>query len=195
MVYLFEEIEGDPMRSLLSSVLVIVALNLSLSLNGAVSQSRVSLASFFHPSHYLQEFEEQDYQSFHHLPINQEDMRNTYRLIHSLGTLSWYELLWQKREIESIGDKVDHLHPFRFLALIFRDPHLRECMKNIYSSSLKWHRFLKGLSEKMDKRSKAGELIPQLPGFCHVTDTDYDCVKPFIEKRDWEGFLKYMITK
>lgn len=130
---------------------------------------------------------------FRNLTVTQQERDKIFTLIHNMGTLGWTKLLFKKSAMEKIGDEIDHVHPMRFLAVIFANPHLKYCMGEVEKSSLKWGRFIKGCSKKMKKNHKDGNLIPHITGFAEEVGVNPDDCYQYLIREDYEGFVKFLI--
>lgn len=132
---------------------------------------------------------------YYALPMNGIDKDRTYQLIDQMGNKAWYELLWNKRKMEKLGDQVDHVHPLRFSGFIFSQPHLKESMKKVRSFSLKWYRFVDGFGGKMKRNAQSNNLLVHVPGFCHETGADEATVRKLIKEQNWEALLSHCIDQ
>ena len=136
----------------------------------------------------------EDSTHFHQLPITDKERGKIFTLISNMGTLSWPKLILKKKKLDKIGKDIDHVHPLRFLSVVFSQPHLKSCMREVAGSSLKWNRFIKGLSEKLKKNAKANNLMKHVTGFAETVGADpYECYN-YLIKQDWEGFVRYLIN-
>jgi hypothetical protein len=102
--------------------------------------------------------------------------------------------LWPKRkELEKMGDEIEsHVHPFRFMGTIFTRPELKRCMREIIDSRLKWGEFSQGFARRMFTEARKNNLAPYYVGFCQAVKVRPDEIRPFFEKADWGGLLKYL---
>jgi|GEM_PF-2737589 len=132
---------------------------------------------------------------FYDLPISQEERNKTYELIDMMGTEAWYNLLWHQSHLEKIGKEIDHVHPLRFTGVIFADPHLKECMREVRSFGLKWSRFIEGFSRKMTMNFAKRNVLCHLPGYCVETGGDYNTLLRLAQEQKWEAFLDHLINR
>ncbi|GAB4189476.1 MAG: hypothetical protein Tsb0015_10190 [Simkaniaceae bacterium] len=130
---------------------------------------------------------------FYKLAISETDKINVSKLIKKLADRNVIELLWHKKEMTRLGDKIEHLHPLRFIGYIYSRPDLIKCMKTISQNSFKWHAFVDGFAGGMDKEAKRNNLIAYLPGFCRETGAEENAIRNFISKHQWEELLRYYL--
>ena len=130
---------------------------------------------------------------FYELSLSESASAKIYKLIHNMGTLSWPKLLWKKRDMEKLGDQIDHVHPLRFLGVIMSNDHLKDCMREVRDSPLKMNRFMNGLSEKLDKNFKHHNLLMHIPGFAETVKKDPYRIEDLILKKKWRALVDYLL--
>ena len=140
--------------------------------------------------HHLDEFDES---LFHTLPIAEADRAVITKIIHYMGKNSVFKLLMKKSSLERDGDKIEHLHPLRFLWHIFTSNQLRADVKIIERSYFKWNGFMDGCRRRLDYMSKANNLEKYLPGFVKEVNIDHKQALNLVRKKDWENFVRLMI--
>ncbi|MEM8727716.1 MAG: hypothetical protein AAGE99_03290 [Chlamydiota bacterium] len=138
---------------------------------------------------------------FYSLPMSRTDQDHIYELIESMGGSGYWSLLKQKKRMEKLGDKVDDVHPLRFIAYIYGHPHLKGNMDKIMGDRFKRRGFLnghgkkEGFAQRMMKEMRRNNLIRYLPGFARSVRVDENEISPFFHRHDWEGLLRYLNKK
>lgn len=127
------------------------------------------------------------------LPINEEEKKLIYKLLHTMAKDNVFQLLMEKKKLEKIGKKINSVHPLRFLGTVFTNQHLKECMHEIKKSGFKWDNFIDGISDRMKEESGRNNLVPYLKGFCTTLQVSYDDVMSYIKGGDFEGLVKYLM--
>ncbi len=130
---------------------------------------------------------------YYSLDFSKSDVANTNKIIKSMGEHALYRLLLMKRELEKAGDRIEHVHPMRFIGHIFSHPKLANHMREVKRSRFKWSNFIGGFSRKMEAESKANNLIPYVAGFCEVTGANMQTVNHYILRKDWAGLVVHLI--
>jgi hypothetical protein len=135
------------------------------------------------------------------LPLTDEEGRIIYQIIDSVG--NWFEgKLWKKEaEIAALGNKVQHVHPFKFLETVLNTPHLKQAMIKIEDSflSLKWRGFFNGTDEspgftaKCEREYARDNLSRYIVGFCQAVKANPEQVCHFVEKKEWEKLVSFLI--
>lgn len=133
-----------------------------------------------------------------HLPITEKEAKIIWSIIDTIANSNLIALGFKKGDLEEKGRKINHVHPLRFLGTVFSDPYLKSCMKEIRSSYFKWNGFfegssIQGFSNRMDQEYKRNNLLPYIVGFSQAVNANPDQVRVYIQKRDWEGLVRYLI--
>jgi hypothetical protein len=127
------------------------------------------------------------------LPITEGEAQIIWEIIDTLAEKSIIQLGFMQGEMKRKGQLVNHVHPLKFLGTIFTNPHLKTCMKEVRTSYLKWTGFLGGLSGRLEQEYKRGNLMSHVPGFCVATHANPDQVAAFLQKKEWEKLVKYLL--
>lgn len=132
------------------------------------------------------------------LPITEKEAKIIWNIIDTIANSNLIALGFKKGDLEEKGHKINHVHPLRFLGTVFSDPYLKSCMKEIRTSYFKWNGFFEGssgqgFSNRMDQEYKRNNLLPYVAGFSQAVNANPDQIRVYIQKRDWEGFVKYLL--
>jgi len=134
------------------------------------------------------------------LPITEAEAQMIYQIIDTVGTNGLGTLYFKEDELKDLGNKVQHVHPLKFLEVVFTDPHLKECMKNVEEWPLtKLRGFMQGSGgtpgfiQKCERESSRNNLQPYVLSFCQAVKAHPDQVRDLIEKKQWEKLVRYLI--
>jgi hypothetical protein len=116
-----------------------------------------------------------------------------WKIIDTLASNNLLSLGFKKSDLEKKGRQVHHLHPLRFLGTILADPHLRECLKEVRTSSFKWNGFMDGLVPRLELEYHNRRLLQYLPSFCKAMHADVGPVNDFAQEHDWDGMVKFLL--
>jgi hypothetical protein len=130
---------------------------------------------------------------FHTLHLSSEDEKIIHKIISTMADKNIFSLLFEKRELERKGKQIEHLHPFRFLGVIFSSHHLKNAMREIRKSSFKWDGFMDGLSPRMREEAARDNLVPYIAGFAEYLDIDPERVEYYVRHHNWEGLVRYLL--
>lgn len=116
-----------------------------------------------------------------------------FELVSALGELSMPNLILNSIYYNRLGDRIRHVHPMHFIAFVQADPHLNQCMHEVYDNFLKWPCFLSEWGQKMSRERKRGSVQRQLPAFAEFVNRDYTLLEECVAKEDWSRFLQIVI--
>ncbi len=131
---------------------------------------------------------------FHQLEISQTDKKLISYIISSMAEKNMFQLGLQKKSLEKRGKQIEHVHPLKFLSFLFSQPHLRQAMQEIRTNYFKWNGFMDGLSKKLDSEANAQDLLPYVEGFATSLNVDSRRVAYYLEKKDWEALVVFLMN-
>lgn len=140
----------------------------------------------------LQPFADNAYAS---LPITHEEKQKIGKIVITLADNTVFQLLFERKFLERLGQEVHHVHPLRFLGTIFNNPRLVNCMHMIRMSGFKWGGFMDGISERLKGEIRAGNVDAYIPGFAQQLNVQAEDVQAYINHRDIEGLVLFLMAK
>ena len=130
------------------------------------------------------------------LVCTQEDVNNIVDLITTLGSHGKVDLLLNhKKRLRHIEQKIAHVHPLKFMAVIFTRPQLATHMRTLHTNWFIWSNFINGFANNMNNEFANHRIYPFLQSFCKEIKCKEQDIKPYVYKKDWEGLLKFFIYK
>lgn len=136
------------------------------------------------------------------LPLSETEAQIIYKIIDIVGThegpTGLIKLGLKAGELQDLGNKVQHVHPFKFLEVCFTSPHLRKCMVSVLDNYFKRDGFLKGSGDtagfikKCERENARNNLHPHILGFCQAVKAHPDQVRTLVENQEWEKLLRYL---
>jgi hypothetical protein len=134
-----------------------------------------------------------DYRNYH-VPISKDEKKNISYIVKTLSNKSLVKLLSLKSSLKKVGDKVNHVHPLRFLMCIFTDEELKAGIHNISTRGWVWSDFMKGISGSLSDEANRNNLGPELVvDFSQKVGIDHNKVIHHVNERRWEEFVKTLI--
>ncbi|KKL98157.1 MAG: hypothetical protein KR126chlam4_00913 [Candidatus Anoxychlamydiales bacterium] len=129
------------------------------------------------------------------LPRPYEDEQKITDLITTLGINGKIALLLHhEKRLNKVGNEIRYIHPFKFLGYIFTHPDLKEYMAVIFDDYFIRTRFVKDFAQTMDIYDLRNKLVIYLDDFANELGISVDKIKPFIDNREWEGLLRFLIS-
>lgn len=127
-------------------------------------------------------------------PITDQERSYVGEIVLTLADTSTPKLIFEKKRLDEIGDKVNHLHPLNFLLIIFGDDKLKVKVKNIKGKSMVWREFSAGVKNSMTEEARKGNLLPeQVSDFALKLSIKEDLLQPLIKKARYEEVITTLL--
>ena len=137
--------------------------------------------------------------AYKRLPLTDAEAKMIYQIIDTVGNLGLIELYKKENEVTDLGVKVQHVHPFKFLEVVLTNPHLKQSMTLLEGSYFKWRGFFDGsgksagFTAKCEREASRDNLDPYIVGFCQAVKANPEQVRYFVEKKEWEKLVRFLI--
>ncbi|MCB1107634.1 MAG: hypothetical protein KDK76_06030 [Chlamydiia bacterium] len=138
-------------------------------------------------------------QLFYQLRLTPEDQNNISKMITSMGELGWLGLLQKKGTMEKLGDKIQPVHPLRFMGYVLITPSLKKQLPKIMNDLVKRKSFFNGhgkrtgFSQRMTNELNNNNFMQFIPGFAQSIGVSEQSLMRFIHARDWEGMIRHLM--
>jgi hypothetical protein len=116
-------------------------------------------------------------------------------IVTTLANKSLIAIALAKGDLEEAGDRIDHIHPLRFLMTVFTDEELKVGIRNIRGKGWVWNHFLGGLKEALSAETKIGNMKNEyIQNFSQVVKINTALIQPAISQQKWDDFVDLLIT-
>ena len=133
-------------------------------------------------------------ETFNDLVCSAMDRANIHDLITTLAENGKISLLFNHQNtLKAIGVALEHVHPLKFLAVIFSNPHLKACMGKVFEDYFKRTEFVEGLTPGMMRQFEKGKLYPFLADFSKEVSVPEGELLPYFQSLNWEGLVRHLI--
>ena len=130
----------------------------------------------------------------YYAPLAANEIGDIRYIVTSLANRSLIHLLANRGEFEAAGDRVDHVHPLKFLMVIFTDEELKVCIRNMRGRGWVWGSFASGLTDSLATESSIDNLrIEHIYDFASTVEIDPNMIVPSVEQKKWEEFINLLI--
>jgi hypothetical protein len=131
--------------------------------------------------------------AYQNLPLSSHEAKIITKIITTMAEKNLVQLMFEKRDLERKGKRINPVHPMKFIGYVFADPYLKHCLGQIRKSHFKWDNFIDGYSGRMKEENANNNLMPIVPGFSKALGADPEAVKEFIKNQDWEGLVRFLL--
>ncbi len=96
--------------------------------------------------------------------------------------------------LEAAGNRIDHIHPLRFLMTVFADDKLKVDIRNIRSKGLVWDHFVGGLKECLSTETSIGNVtMDQVLHFAKTLNLSPSLIADAVFSQMWDDFVDLLI--
>ncbi len=128
--------------------------------------------------------------------LSSKDKEDIGFILRTLANTSILKVMSHKAELERAGERVGHVHPFKFLYCIFSDEELKVCIRNLQGKSWVWKDFLGGITSSLEKENAVDNLKSEyIKDFANLLNIDPKVISVPIKKQDWKGVVENLIDK
>lgn len=132
----------------------------------------------------------------YHVSVSKEEKQEIRYIITTLATYSLFGVGKERSSLNKAGDRIDHLHPFRFLMTIFTDEELKAGAASIRDrGGLVGGGFFDGITGSLKKEASQNNLLQFTADFAKKVKIDEDLISPSLEKGKWKEFVNILIDK
>lgn len=139
--------------------------------------------------------------SYIELPRTQEDEKKIEDLISTMGIHGKIDLLLNhEKRLRKIGEDLRYLHPLKFIGFIFSHKNskgeldLKKYMGAVFDDYFKRTNFVNDFAQTMDIYDLKNKLKIYINDFAKEINVPSDKISPFINEKDWEGLIKFLIS-
>lgn len=129
-------------------------------------------------------------------PLTQDEQNDIRFIITFLANRSLISIAAHRLDLEEAGDRIDRVHPLKFLMYVFTDEELKVGIRNIRGKGWVWGDFVGGLKESLATEARIGNLQPhQMQEFARQVKVDHAHLAPYVDQRNWDEFIDTLIVK
>jgi len=123
-----------------------------------------------------------------------EDTEHLSFIICTMGFKSIFKIFKERKALKSAGDKIDHLHPLRFVMGIFTDEEMKAAMHNIKGRTMVWDEFKKGLYTSLTDETKNNNMhVEFIEHFAKRVHVDSNLIIRPLQQQKWDEFINVLL--
>lgn len=126
--------------------------------------------------------------------VTPEEKENIRFIILSLAKHSMAQLAKAESSLKRVGDKIRHIHPFRFLQCVFTDEELKVGLFAIRHKSLVWGEYYDGLKKSLNEESDFNNLVHFTSDFANNIGVNVNAIMPLVQTRQWSALVDVLIN-
>lgn len=130
---------------------------------------------------------------YNDLLCTEEQKAYIYEIVSAMGEKGKLSLLFQQDHLKELGERVNDVHPLKFLEVVFTNPYLKNCMMVVWNDRFKRNGFLEGLIPSIAREIEKGKFQIYIPDFAKEIGVNPEHLQGFIVTQDWENFIAFLI--
>lgn len=126
--------------------------------------------------------------------VNPSQKKDISFIVKTIANNSMVKILKYKSSLEKAGDRVNSVHPLRFLMCIFTDEELKVCIRNIQSKGWAWSNFMGGLSDSLTEEYNRNNMTDDfIQNFAATVGINPSIIYPAISGKNWHELVNLLI--
>lgn len=127
-------------------------------------------------------------------PVTKDEKNDISFIVNTLGMASVTKIAKNKSSLKNAGNRVNNVHPLRFLQTVFQDERMKASMQALIKRSLMWDEFISGLKKSLQEEMTKDNLkVEYVQDFAVSLNLSFDQLYPYIQQERWEPFVKALI--
>lgn len=129
------------------------------------------------------------------IPLTEQDKKDITFIVTTLADKSLVSILAKRGDLNAAGDRINAVHPYRFLGYVFSTEKLKVAARNIRRrGGLVWKNFSAGVTDTLAEESSKGALTKaDFDAFISTIKIDPKVVYPDIQARNWQNFIENLV--
>ena len=131
-------------------------------------------------------------------PVTVQEKQDLKFIVMTLANKSVVSLAFVKTDLENAGERIEHLHPFKFLKIVFTDEEMKAGIQNIRTKGWVWNSFLDGLKRSLECEWAISNITQEhVCDFAKIVSVDVKKLDPAFckAKPDWELLVNILIKE
>jgi hypothetical protein len=130
------------------------------------------------------------------VPVEKEEKKDIAYIVTTLANDSLISIGTSRSSLKKAGDRINHLHPYRFLESIFGSEKLKSGIHAIRQrGGWIWSEFLDGIIGSLSEEATRKNLVQFTTDFAKKVKIELQLILPSLEKEKWGDFVNILIDK
>lgn len=131
----------------------------------------------------------------YHIELSREEKADIRFIVTFLANKSLITIGLAKADLEAAGDRIEHIHPLRFLMTVFIDEELKVGIRNIRGRGWVWNHFLGGFKDALTTEMGIDNMKKEfIYDFAQNVKIAPEIIIPSVSNQNWDNFIDLLIT-
>lgn len=133
----------------------------------------------------------------YHAAVTTKEKKDIHYIVTTLGRADPIKLKREESFLTQAGDRINHLHPFKFLSCIFTNEEMKVGLLQIRSRIISRipKKFFGGLFESLTEEAEKNNLHEYINDFAYALKVDPALITTAIEKKEWKELINILIEQ
>ncbi len=128
------------------------------------------------------------------IPATKNEQEIVQYIVITMANKSLAKIWKERNALKKAGDKLEHLHPFRFLLAIFTNEEAKAAMASLKGREWVWGEFKKGLYTSLtEEHEKRNLKVEHVNDFAEQLGIQSQLILPAIKNCDWDELVSALI--
>lgn len=125
-----------------------------------------------------------------------KEMEDIRYIMTTLGMGSLIKIAKESSSLKKAGKRVEHIHPLKFLQIVFSNEEYKACMHALVGRTWVWSEFWDGMRDSFETESNRDNMKPEIIyDFSSKVGINPDSITPSINKKQWNQLIDILIAK
>ena len=134
-------------------------------------------------------------ETYDELVCTEQDQSHISEIIKTMAEYGKLSLLFKQNHLKQLGAQINHVHPLKFLEVVFSDVELKHCMGEIFEDYFKKTGLLDGLGPSLSREMEKGKLNQHIEAFSKAISVSAEGIRPYFQTADWEALVRHLINE
>jgi hypothetical protein len=126
-------------------------------------------------------------------PVTPTEKNDIATIVRTLAKNNLIKIKSEETNLKRAGERIDHIHPFQFLATVFTDEELKVCMRNLQGKAFVWKSFLEGITDTLAEEHAVNNLMPFVQDLSDRIHVNSATILPLLQSGRWEKLITTLI--
>lgn len=129
-------------------------------------------------------------------PLTPAEKEDISYILRTLANQTLLKINSNKSTLNKAGDRIEHIHPLRFLTYVFSNDELIVCMRNLQGRAWVWSEFLEGVINSLKDEQAIGNIkddyVQELTSQSHTKDPS--AIFTHVKNQSWGTLISTLIS-
>jgi hypothetical protein len=131
---------------------------------------------------------------YYYAPVSPQEKKEMRYVLTTLAQNSLANIASSKSSLKKAGDRFSHVHPLKFLSVVFTDEELKACIHAIRDRGWIWDEFLNGVIGSLKEETTSQNMRPEfIHDFASVVGINVSLILGAIQEERWKDLINILI--